>query len=50
MIAGSDLDEKNMIRVLGWLYGGWQELVYIARSVQREPLDQTDLKDNVDAT
>ena len=25
-------------------------LVYIARSVQRKPLDQTDLKDDVDAT
>ena len=30
--------------------GGWQGLVYIARSVQREPLDQTDLKDGIDAT
>ena len=29
---------------------GWQGLVYIARSIQREPLDQTDLKDDVDAT
>ena len=30
--------------------GGWQGLVYIGWSVQREPLDQTDLKDGVDAT
>ena len=29
---------------------GWQGLVYVAQSVQREPLDQTDLKDGVDAT
>ena len=29
---------------------GWQGLVYIGRSVQCEPLDQTDLKDGVDAT
>jgi hypothetical protein len=29
---------------------GWQGLVYIGRSVHREPLDQTDLKDGVDAT
>ena len=29
---------------------GWQGLVYIGRSIQCEPLDQTDLKDNVDAT
>ena len=30
--------------------GGWQGLVYIARSIQHEPLDETDLKDDVDAT
>ena len=30
--------------------GGWQGLVYIARRVQHEPLDQTNLKDGVDAT
>ena len=29
---------------------GWQGLVYIGRSVHREPLDQTDLKNGVDAT
>jgi hypothetical protein len=29
---------------------GWQGLVYIGRSIHREPLDQTDLKDGVDAT
>ena len=29
---------------------GWQGLIYIGQSVQREPLDQTDLKDDVDAT
>ena len=29
---------------------GWQGLVYIGRSVQREPLDQTDLRNDVDAT
>ena len=29
---------------------GWQGLVYIGRSVNREPLDQTDLKDGIDAT
>ena len=29
---------------------GWQGLVYIGRSVQREPLDQTNLKDGIDAT
>jgi hypothetical protein len=29
---------------------GWQGLVYIGRSVYREPLDQTDLKDDVDAS
>ena len=28
----------------------WQGLVYIAWSVQREPLDQTNVKDDVDAT
>ena len=28
---------------------GWQGLIYIGRSVQREPLDQTDLKDGIDA-
>ena len=27
-----------------------QGLIYIGRSVHREPLDQTNLKDNVDAT
>ena len=27
---------------------GWQELIYIGRSIQREPLDQTDLKNGVD--
>ena len=29
---------------------GWQGLVYICRSIQREPLDKTDLKDGIDAT
>ena len=29
---------------------GWQGLIYIGRSIHREPLDQTDLKDGVDAT
>jgi len=29
---------------------GGQGLIYIGRSVQREPLDQTDLRNNVDAT
>ena len=29
---------------------GWQGLVYIGWSVQREPLDQTDLKNGIDAT
>ena len=29
---------------------GWQGLVYIGWSIQREPLDQTNLKDGVDAT
>ena len=29
---------------------GGQGLIYIGRSVQREPLDQTDLKDGIDAT
>ena len=28
---------------------GWLGLVYIAQSIQRKPLDQTDLKDRVDA-
>ena len=30
--------------------GRWQGLVYIGQSVQRVPLDQTNLKDGVDAT
>ena len=30
--------------------GRWQGLVYIGQSVQRQPLDQTDLKDDVDDT
>ena len=34
----------------GVMPGGWQGSVYICRSIQREPLDQTDLKDSVDAT
>ena len=29
---------------------GWQGLVYIGQSIQHEPLDQTDLQDDVDAT
>ena len=29
---------------------GWQGLVYIGLSIQREPLDQTDLKAIIDAT
>ena len=29
---------------------GGQGLIYIGQSIQREPLDQTDLKDGVDAT
>ena len=32
----------------GVMPGGWQGLVYIGRSVQRELLDQTDIKDGVD--
>ena len=34
----------------GVMLGVWQGLTYIGQSVQREPLDQTDLKDGVDAT
>jgi hypothetical protein len=30
--------------------GGGLESIYIAQKVQREPLDQTDLKNGVDAT
>ena len=29
--------------------GGWQGLVYIAQSIKHEPLDQTDLRNGVDA-
>ena len=29
---------------------GWQGLVYIGRSIDPEPSDQTDLKDGIDAT
>ena len=36
--------------MIGVMHGGWQGLVYIGWSIQREPLDQTDLKDDVDAT
>jgi hypothetical protein len=32
----------------GWLQGRGQRSIYIALRVQREPLDQTDLKNNVD--
>ena len=34
----------------GVMPGGWQGSIYICRSIQREPLDQTDIKDGVDAT
>ena len=34
---------------MGYAWGG-QGLIYIGQSVHREPLDQTDLKDGVDAT
>jgi hypothetical protein len=44
----------RMIRVCvfsnGLCHRGWQGLVYIGRSVHREPLDQTELKDGIDAT
>jgi hypothetical protein len=30
--------------------GGWQGLVYISQSIHRKTLNQTDLKDGVDAT
>ena len=33
-----------------YLPSGGQGLIYIGQIVQREPLDQTDLKDGVDAT
>ena len=29
---------------------GWQGLVYIGQSINRDPFDQTDLKDDIDAT
>ena len=29
---------------------GWQGLIYIVQIIQREPLDQTDLKDSIDVT
>ena len=47
IIRVSVFSNDLMTWVLAW---GWQGLVYIARSVQHEPLDQTNLKNNVDAT
>ena len=47
MIMVSVFSNDLLIRVMP---GGWQGLVYIGRSVHREPLDQTNLKDGVDAT
>ena len=35
--------------MIGVMPKEWQGLVYIGQSVQREPLDQTDLKDGIDA-
>ena len=44
----------RMIRVFVFsndlMPSGGQGLIYIGRSVQREPLDQTDLRNSVDAT
>ena len=50
LIAGSDPNKENMNQGFRMAPKGWQALVYIAWSIQREPLDQTDLKDGVDAT
>ena len=36
--------------LIGVILGGWQGLIFIGWSVHREPLDQTDLKDSIDAT
>ena len=36
--------------ITGVMPRGWQGLVYIGWSIHHEPLDQTDLKDGVDAT
>ena len=47
MIRVSIFSNDLMTRVMP---RGWQGLVYIGWSVQHEPLDQTDLKDDVDAT
>ena len=47
MIRVSIFSNDLMTRVMP---GGWQGLVYIDQSIHREPLDQTDLKDGVDAT
>ena len=45
----------RMIRVSIFLnnlmpQGRWQGLVYIAQSIKHEPLDQTDLRNGIDAT
>ena len=47
MISVSVFSNDLMTRVSP---GGWQGLVYIGQSINREPLDQTDLKDGIDAT
>jgi hypothetical protein len=44
------LTREHELRFQGWLQGGGQESVYIALKVKREPLDQTDLNNGVDAT
>ena len=48
-MAGSDPHDMNQgFRDLP--KEGWYKAVYIGRSIHRKPLDQTDLKDDVDTT
>ena len=47
MIRVSVFSNDLMTRVMP---RGWQGTIYIGWSIQHDPLDQTDLKDGVDAT